>query len=70
MITNSLYVASVMKLVIQESTALRLNAVFASKRAICRTYNAFQTKLWRYDLAIFGESYKVNSEKPVSLGVN
>ena len=38
MITNSLYVASVMKLVIQESTVLRLNAVFASKMAVCRTY--------------------------------
>ena len=38
MITNSLYVPSVVKLVIHESTALRLNAVFASKRVICRTY--------------------------------
>ena len=38
MITNSLYFASVVKLVIQESTALTLNVVFANKRVICRMY--------------------------------
>ena len=30
-------------------------------------FNAFQTKLWHYDLAIFGESYEINSENPLSL---
>jgi len=29
--------------------------------------NAIQTKLWRYDLAIFGESHVINSEHPPSL---
>ena len=35
MITKSLYVASVVKVVIQESTALRLNNVFEHKSVIC-----------------------------------
>ena len=37
---------------------------------VSRKLNAFQTKLWHYDLAIFGESHEVNSENPISLRVN
>ena len=32
-------------------------------------HNAFQTKLWHYDLAIFGVGYEINSENPLSLRV-
>ena len=29
--------------------------------------NEFQTKMWHYDLAIFGVGYEINSENPLSL---
>ena len=40
--------------------------LYVSKRFL---KNAFQTKLWHYDLAIFGVGYEINSENPLSLWV-